>query len=658
MLTAPTNWSEWWQDPESKLLLYITIIFGVGSYTSSTTYSNEHLRDCMLEGSIASDVTLGNVTSKRLSFTLVNPGLPMSMFPRGEKITFKVALSKGGSTTSQVNQGTYFIDDASVVNDADIRITAYDGMHFMTGVSFAEKSADTTLATYITQLPSKYRPTYTNLLNTTVKDRDGNNRTVGSITIPKAATGIDCQKVLASVATIAGGNIGIDKNNDFVLYRYSKYIDKKTSVSHSSDVDVTVSSLSIANQIRISPGVTVDGAQSGYGTMIQGTLDKAFTEDETVFSNYLQDAAREVGASFVNAATISAQGALVSPLIEAGDGVYVKTGVNQWSSFPVFDYHLNYNNGCWGSVGMNMSDDAMPLMVDGATWKTARLGEYDTSATTTTTQVSITGTHTFTITFGVRTPSVTTGTRDYAIIWRVAAGANNIGRLSNVTLAYSVRGVRTSQTVTGYLLNQYSGTVQYYSSFRQSGKVTYEYYTSNYFPVDDIVGQVTAGIVLKEQGSTEEGITAIIQYAKNGIFIPKPDNYVLEPDWSYPLSIEQGGTGAEEPTLVTANVITPNNDNISLVSAQCAKWGKAAMLNITIHLKTALSTGNGKIGNIEVGTLAEAYRPAINTVLPIPKFGGTVYVDATGKVNIASFLPNISIATNTNLYIRGSYILA
>lgn len=658
MLTAPTNWSEWWQDPESKLLLYITIIFGVGSYTSSVTYGNEDLRDCLLEGSIASDVTLGNVTSKRLSFTLVNSGLPMSMFPRGEKITFKVALSKSGSTTSQVNQGTYFIDDASVVNDADIRITAYDGMHFMTGVSFAEKSADTTLATYITQLPSKYRPTYTNLLNTTVKDRDGNDRTVGSIVIPKAATGIECQKVLASVATIAGGNIGIDKNNDFVLYRYSKYINKKTSISHSSDVDVTTSSLSITNYTRISPGVTVDGAQSGYGTMIQGTLDRAFTEDETVFSNYLQDAAREVASSFVNAANISAQGALVSPLVEAGDYVYVKTGVNKWSGFPVFDYHLNYNNGCWGSIGMNMSDDALPLMVDGATWKTARLGRYDTSATTTITQVSITGTHTFSLTFGVRTPTVTyPGTRDYAIVWQVAAGANNIGRLSNVTLTYSVRGVQTSQTVTGYLLNQYSGSVQYYSN-RYSGTVTYEYYTPSSFPVDDIVGQVSAGIVLKESGSTEEGITAIIRYAKDGIFIPKPDNYVLEPDWSYPLSIDQGGTGSDEPEIITANVITPNNDNISLVSAQCAKWGKAAMLNITIYLKTALSTGNGMISNIEVGTLAEGYRPAINTVLPIPKFGGTVYVDATGKVNIASFLPNVSIATTTNLYIRGSYILA
>lgn len=165
--------------------------------------------------------------------------------------------------------------------------------------------------------------------------------------------------------------------------------------------------------------------------------------------------------------------------------------------------------------------------------------------------------------------------------------------------------------------------------------------------------------MLKESGSTEEGITAIIRYAQDGIFIPKPDNYVLEPDWSYPLSIEQGGTGAEEPTLVTANVITPNNDNISLgTTTEFVKWGKLAMVNIVFTLKTALSTGSGNITNINVGTMAVGKRPKVNTCIVVPELGGVVNVNANGGVNLSCFIPNLTISTSTNIYIRGSYILA
>ena len=120
----------------------------------------------------------------------------------------------------------------------------------------------------------------------------------------------------------------------------------------------------------------------------------------------------------------------------------------------------------------------------------------------------------------------------------------------------------------------------------------------------------------------------------------------------------RGGTGTSAPVHATSGIFTANSDNATKRSEQAAVWGKVATVNICIRLKTALSTGSGNISNITVGTLAEGYRPAYNTSVIIPEVGGAVNINANGSVNIGSFLPNLTIATTTDLYIRGTYILA
>ena len=118
------------------------------------------------------------------------------------------------------------------------------------------------------------------------------------------------------------------------------------------------------------------------------------------------------------------------------------------------------------------------------------------------------------------------------------------------------------------------------------------------------------------------------------------------------------------PTTSTSNIITANTSNATISSAQFAKWGKLAMLQVTFTNKNAITVSTSNLGNIEIGTLAADKRPAISCA-PVSEGDGAgivhYYINTSGSVKICQLDKRDSsytIAAGTSFYLYATYILA
>jgi hypothetical protein len=470
---------------------------------------------------------------------------------------------------------------------------------------------------------------------------------------------------------MAGGNAVISKLNRLKLLRTDNT--PKFSMYSFSDVPlISASGLSYEYSPSTFTGLVKDKVASGNGWHIESKIPDKFEVTRRMLT-YAYCNARVITPYYdtnrkwytTSMAPIELTGALIDPRYELGDVVQVRAVINgrsQYVKLPIYHYNVDYIGGCWGTIGVQM--DASDVSYSEVTYYPSRFDPVAGWVTTTAynsvpapiVNVEVLSSNVFTMTLlmndlgGGNIPSV-----------------GKVGNISHITgeIYYGYSYNPQTFAINAYLRDTIAPIGSWYSSAgRVSGyTVKLTFVNTSALPADivPVGGTPTYDVIGTNIRWKNASDTYTDEYKYYDVTCQFATNATSNKDVATNIvPVISGGTGTSAPEIATSDtgIITANTSNVSLVSAQCAKWGKAAMLNITIHLKTALSTGNGMISNIEVGTLAEAYRPAINTVLPIPKFGGTVYVDATGKVNIASFLPNISIATTTNLYIRGSYILA
>lgn len=121
----------------------------------------------------------------------------------------------------------------------------------------------------------------------------------------------------------------------------------------------------------------------------------------------------------------------------------------------------------------------------------------------------------------------------------------------------------------------------------------------------------------------------------------------------------------EAPVTETSNIITANTTNATISSAQFARWGKLAMLQVTFTNKSAISVpASGNITNVEIGTLASGKRPAISCA-PVSEGDGAgivhYYINSAGSVKVCgcdSRGAAYTIAAGTTFYLYATYILA
>lgn len=125
-----------------------------------------------------------------------------------------------------------------------------------------------------------------------------------------------------------------------------------------------------------------------------------------------------------------------------------------------------------------------------------------------------------------------------------------------------------------------------------------------------------------------------------------------------------GNNAAVESTTTVADIITADTSNVTMVSAQFAKWGKLAMVYLRFTNKNSISVPvGGDTGNITVGVLADGKHPAVQCGLTCDgdETHPYTYIQPSGTVRVGGFDSRgatYTIAAGTNFYVYGTFILA
>ena len=80
------------------------------------------------------------------------------------------------------------------------------------------------------------------------------------------------------------------------------------------------------------------------------------------------------------------------------------------------------------------------------------------------------------------------------------------------------------------------------------------------------------------------------------------------------------------------------------------------MVQICVQLKTAIAAdADGNLTNVTMGTLKN--HPAVVTAFHMVEYGGIVNVGTDGVLSLGCVNSNCAVPKDTNLHIRGVYIL-
>lgn len=376
MISAPTNWDELWANPSAILDIRVTVRL---NDNISVVFDNSDLVSCDMQGALFSDVSIGNACSCSLAIVIKEGEADYQTFAQGQEINLSCRLRLGGTTTSYVSQGTYYIDTAELRENGDIRIVAYDSI-----VRTAEyvsqvfgNSNTSTFSAYLDRLSTMYDGMFDYSELTAQAIVSG---TIGNIQIyaqkDDYAAFIPFRDVLATVAGQAGGNIALDKSGKAHLYRFDNGPTVTTTPLGEVFTAATLkrSQNKMFNSIRAdyesySSHVTFNGA--GYNILMYRTgkvLDiySSLLSPASIVNNMYYGLDSKQLAS----ANIQASGAYISPLVELGDTVSLDIGGGEYLNYILSEYKLSLVGGCWGEINVPMSDNCVKLNYD-STWNSS-----------------------------------------------------------------------------------------------------------------------------------------------------------------------------------------------------------------------------------------------------------------------------------------------
>lgn len=684
MIDAPTNWEEYWASPDVVVELRLVIwLYGATGSTAQAklTRYNSDLKSCTLEASAFPNLSVGNTCSACLSFTLVDALDDYQSLACGQRVDFSVRLKLGSSTTTWINQGVYFIDSFDVSGDVDVTVRAYDALYWVGDGPTSRYNCNA--STFLSNCPAKMTPvTKTDFTGAEIMyglGQDGTrltNSTVGNLWVPAGAADSSFRETLGGIAAMAGGNAVISKLNRLKLLRTDNP-PKFSRYSFSDTPLITASGLSYEYNPSTFTGFVKDKVASGNGFHIEAKIPDKFEVTRRMLT-YAYCNARMItpyyGANHkaytTSMAPIELTGAFIDPRYELGDVVQVRAVINnrsQYVKLPIYHYNVDYVGGCWGTIGVQMDASDVtysemtyyPTIFDPATGWTDTIVENSIPAPVV--DVTVLSSNVFTMTFKMDT---TGGGSIQPGIYLPSVG--KVGGISHITgeiyYGYTTSSQKTVP-INAYLRDTIVPISTWYgpNATLLTYTVTLTYVNVSALPADIVPVGGTPTYTVK--GTNIRWKNASDTYTDEYKYYDATCQFATNTTSNKDVAtnivpVIRGGTGTSAPVHATSGIFTANSDNATKRSEQAAVWGKVATVNICIRLKTALSTGSGNISNITAGTLAEGYRPAYNTSVIIPEVGGAVNINANGSVNIGSFLPNLTIATTTDLYIRGTYILA
>ena len=336
MQTAPTNWVEFSESPDSSMELCFTL--------DGHDYFNEDIvgGSCVLTHYLYSAYSIGNACAARLKIKLFDPE---TISDGILEATLKVRMALDGAYTSWVEQGTYYLNTAKWSDDwSTVELELYDvlalsDVYLYDGGKTPSTGWPKTSQALVAEICTK--------LGVTPPESTSGYSGVSCPNVDFAT----CREILCAIAAIKGGNWTVTKNNQL------KFVPLVSNTALSADFNITVSELtktSVNHQVGI---VKLTGVK---GTYTSGSGDLAI-EGKCIYATQQAANLAQVATRGKYYTGYRCKDAYVTPLFELADVVSV-TGSN--ALIPVDNVSLTFSQTCTGTLTAPLSDE-LEKRIDG-----------------------------------------------------------------------------------------------------------------------------------------------------------------------------------------------------------------------------------------------------------------------------------------------------
>ena len=336
MQTAPTNWVEFSESPDSSMELCFTL--------DGHDYFNDDIvvGSCVLTHYLYSAYSIGNACAARLKIKLFDPE---TISDGILEATLKVRMALDGAYTSWVEQGTYYLntakwsDDGSTVELELYDVLALSDVYLYDGGKTPSTGWPKTSQALVAEICTK--------LGVTPPESTSGYSGVSCPNVDFAT----CREILCAIAAIKGGNWTVTKNNQL------KFVPLVSNTALSADFNITVSELtktSVNHQVGI---VKITGVK---GTYTSGSGDLAI-DGKCIYATQQAANLAQVATRGKYYTGYRCKDAYVTPLFELADVVSV-TGSN--ALIPVDNVSLTFSQTCTGTLTAPLSDE-LEKRIDG-----------------------------------------------------------------------------------------------------------------------------------------------------------------------------------------------------------------------------------------------------------------------------------------------------
>lgn len=665
-ISAPTNWNTLWDDVDSKMLLKLTL---TPTHGTTIEFTEADLMSCSLESSLFDDLSIGNATSAHLSFVIADQASMASVFQRESRIDFSVALQKDSVKTAYVKQGVFYVESVEVVNDDDLNVSAYDVIHFFAdsvlNKTYTAKIA--TVSTYLNDCVTGLQSRYGTLpfVNSSVwagvtgsfaatriqSPFPWQSATVSSPTIganikldTALLTSLTFGEIISSVAAIAGGNVAISKSGiaKFMHLRvgYIKMGANRPTYYDAESIRVTKRSEAAPLYLNIP-----ENERLSYGFCINAYInDKISVQDYALHYDYSNIKANLVySANFmvdVNSdySDIALENCYLSPLVELNDTAYANSSSTSGVAFPIAKMKLDYCLGCWGEIGLPISQNAIQFYENAYMgWD----GYYYASFNSAKPAIGIENSRVVRL----RLRGTDSSTK-YSFILKTE---NNAVETLSLSISYTSGGTTNTFTTTAHLMGDY---LSHFHALANSVELQWLYMLEDDLPSFLVDGTVRASVDNKFYFNVADGEGIDLQLKAlvlHDVPRAKQSGVVMN---DLVISHE---TDIESTALPLSNV----NAYTTATTPHYKKYGDVVHVFGSVKPKSQVTAG----GSVQIGTLPEGFRPSQE--VDVLCWGGSyakwvLKIATTGIMTASNFSngnTSAAITTSTQLAFSAAFIL-
>lgn len=342
MITKPSNWDSVIARGDYVYRIRMTVTYG--NETHSITLTDEDfMSGLIIDNRGYSDLSVGNVSSTMIEFTLVDIGSKVYMLTAGAIIRLFIYVQSGSYASSRAFLGYFTVDNVVTAGDT-VKVTAYDGLNYLNAI--LSNGSDITISS----------------LQTAIRDYSGspmvpssvyNDPRINTLTIPASRLTKDykVRDVFGTFLAYGAYNAFLHPNTSSTASNVTLYeISNDATVTETPQGEIcTVATLKFGETSTFVTGVLLSNGQASYqsssGWLLNVNVIEAVDVSQSMADTVFEHLSSTIGS--LTSTNIEVTGAEISPLIENGDIVSVDNGDGTYTNVKIAGYRKVINGTCW-----------------------------------------------------------------------------------------------------------------------------------------------------------------------------------------------------------------------------------------------------------------------------------------------------------------------